>query len=64
MGITVNVDEKLIEEARRLTGAASDSEVVETILARFVAGRHKHRDLLDLVGKIEFFDGFDPKGLR
>lgn len=64
MGINVTVDEKLIEEARKLTGLKTDAEVVEGVLRRYVAGRYKHKDILDLAGKIEFRDGFDPRDLR
>ena len=64
MGINVTVDSKLIDEAKKLTGLKSDAEVVERILQRYVAGRQKHKDLLDLAGQIDFYEGYDPKDLR
>ena len=64
MSINVALDEALIDEVRKLTGLKSDTEVVERVLRRYVAGRYKHKDLLDLVGKIDFHDGFDPKTIR
>ena len=64
MGVNVKIDEKLVAEAKKLTGLTSESEAVEQILRRVIAGRRKHKGLMDLVGKIEFYEGFDPKNLR
>lgn len=64
MGINVTIDEKLIEEAKRLTGLSAGSEAIERILRQVVAGTSKHADLLDLAGKIKFQDGYDPRELR
>jgi Bacterial antitoxin of type II TA system, VapB len=64
MGINITVDETLVAEARRLTGMSEDSAAVDEVLRRLFAGRSKHADLLDLVGKVQFFDGYDPKQMR
>ncbi len=64
MGTNMTIDEKLLEEACEMTGLTSDIEVVERVLSRFIEGRYKHKNRLDLVGKIEFYDGFDSKALR
>jgi Arc/MetJ family transcription regulator len=64
MGVNVTVDEKLVEEAKRLTGLASESAAVEQLLQRLFAGRNKHKALLDLVGKVEFHEGYDPRSIR
>jgi Arc/MetJ family transcription regulator len=64
MGSNVTVDEKLLEEVRTLTGLPDNSAAVEQILRRVLAGRRSNKDLLDLVGKIQFCEGYDPRSLR
>lgn len=64
MGINILIDEKIAAEAREITGLADDSAAIEQILTRVIAGRRKHKDLLDLAGKIDFYEGYDPKALR
>jgi Arc/MetJ family transcription regulator len=64
VGINVVVDQALVEEARRLTGLENANDAVEAVLKRVVAGRRKNKDLLDLVGKVEFAPDYDPEALR
>ncbi len=64
MGINVVIDDKLVAEIKTITGQSSDSAAIEQVLRRIVAGRRKHKDLVDLVGRVEFHDGYDPKALR
>ena len=64
MGINVTVDEKLLEEIRTMTGLPENTAAVEMVLRRHLAVRQKNQDLLDLVGKVKFYDGYDPKALR
>jgi Arc/MetJ family transcription regulator len=64
MGINVLVDEKLLAEARLATGIADDQAAIDQIVRRVVCGRRKHQALLDLVGQIQFYDGYDPRALR
>jgi Arc/MetJ family transcription regulator len=64
MGINITVDENLVAEARKLTGLGTDAAAVEEVLRRIFSGREKHADLLALIGKVKFFDGYDPKDLR
>ena len=64
MGINVIIDEKLVVEAKKLTGLGADGAAVEEVLRQLFAGRAKHADLLALVGKVKFHDGYDPNELR
>ena len=64
MGINVVIDEKLVEEVRTITGLTDSNAAIEHLLRRVLLGRRKHKDLLDLVGKIDFYEGYDPKSLR
>ncbi len=64
MGTNIEIDEKLVAEARKLTGLGADGAAVEEVLRRLFAGREMHADLLALVGKVKFQPDYDPKSLR
>ena len=49
---TLDIDEALIEEARRLSGAQTKTETIETALQEYIR-RRKARKLLDLEGRIQ-----------
>ncbi len=57
------LDDALLAEAVRLTGARTKRELVHEALRTLVATRRR-RSLLDLKGKIRFSRGFDHKSLR
>ena len=61
--MTMVVDEKLAEEARRLGGYTSVPEAVTAALEEFVQ-RRKQSAILDLVGKVEYDPDYDYKALR
>jgi len=63
MRTNIELDDELIEEARRLTGLQTKKAVVEEALRVLIASRRR-RSLLDLEGKIRFADGYDHKTLR
>ncbi len=52
MRTTLAIDEKLLEEAKALSGARTKKETVEKALEEFIK-RKKARKLLDLEGKVE-----------
>lgn len=54
------LDEDLVEEAMRLSGASTKRQVVDLALRELVR-KKKRKDLTELAGKIKFHDGFDPK---
>ena len=60
---TLEIDDGLLEAARRLTGEQEDRAAVERILRTAIDARKKNAALLDLVGKVDFYEGFDPKAL-
>lgn len=61
---TIVLDDDLVREAQELTGASDEREAVESILRSSIRVRRKNRDLLAMAGKVEFFEGYDPKKLR
>lgn len=52
MRTTLAIDEKLLDEAKALSGAKTKKEAVEIALDEFVR-KKKARKLLDLEGKVE-----------
>lgn len=63
MRTNIVLDDELVAEGMRLTGARSKRELVHRALAELVE-RWRPQDWQDLVGKIRFYDGYDPKALR
>ena len=63
MRTNIELDDDLIEEARRLTGIKTKRELVQEALKTLIEHR-KRKNLLDLAGKIEFAPGYDYKALR
>ncbi len=57
------IDDKLMEQAMRLSGLSTKKEVVERALREFVE-RHSRKDLLELRGKILFDINYDYKAKR
>jgi Arc/MetJ family transcription regulator len=57
------LDEKLVEEGLRLSGAKTRRELVNQALRELVENR-RCRNLLDLAGKIKFADDYDYKQAR
>ena len=60
----VNVDEQLIANAATLVGETDHEETVARALREFIRRRDKMQALLDVAGKIEFYEGFDHKRVR
>lgn len=63
MRTNIELDDDLIEEARRLTGIKTKRELVQEALRTLIEHR-KRKSLRDLAGKIEFAPGYDYKALR
>jgi Arc/MetJ family transcription regulator len=64
MDKTIELDDELVREAQEATGEQTERKAVERVLKRFIEARRKHADLLDLVGKINFRDDYDPRKIR
>lgn len=63
MNAVVEVDDSLVNEALRLTGAMSQRELI-TLALRELVERRQRKDLLDLAGQVAFADDYDHKPLR
>jgi Arc/MetJ family transcription regulator len=63
MRTNIELDDELIEEARRLTGIGTKRALVEEALRVLISSRRR-RSLLELQGKIAFAEGYDYRRLR
>jgi len=63
MRTNVVLDDKIVEEAMKVSGAKTKKEVISKALKEFVETR-KRLNLLNLEGKITFREDYDYKGLR
>jgi len=63
MRISMNLDDGLLKEAFEYTGVATKQELVEIALKEFVEN-HRRKNLLDLAGKIKFYEAYDHKKNR
>ena len=64
MGVNVTVDEKLVEEAERVTGEHDRQKLVEQALYALIKQQNPIQGMLDLVGKVRLRDDYDYKALR
>ena len=62
MRTNIVLDDELVAEGMRLTGAKTKRELVHRALAELVE-RRRPMDWQDLVGKIQFYEGYDPEEL-
>lgn len=63
MRTNIDLDDDLLEEARRLSGLRTKRAVVNEALRSYVQARRR-LSLLDLKGRIRLADGYDHKTLR
>jgi len=63
MRTNIFLDDKLIEEALKISGLKTKKEVIHQALQEFVNNRNR-RDLRELQGKILFDDTYDYKASR
>lgn len=63
MRTNIVLDEELVQEAFRLTGARTKRELIQLALEELIRVRRK-RNLADLAGMIELRDDFDHKAMR
>jgi len=62
MRTNIDLDDELVNEAFKLTGVRTKKELVHMALEELVKSRRR-MDWRDLVGRVRFHDGFDPKAL-
>jgi Arc/MetJ family transcription regulator len=63
MATNLAIDDRLIEEARRIGGQRTKKATVTEALEEYIQ-RRKQARILDLFGTIEFDPGFDYKKQR
>ena len=63
MRTNIVLDDALVRQAMKLTGARTKREVVHVALTTLVESRSR-KNLLELAGKLDFAAGFDHKALR
>ena len=63
MATNLSLDPKLIEQALKVSGERTKKAAVTRALEEFIA-RRKQKDLLDLMGKLEWDTDFDYKDER
>ena len=63
MRTNIDLDDELLAEALKRSGAKSKRDVVHLGLKALIK-QLKKPDLLDLAGKIDFVPGFDHKKIR
>lgn len=63
MATNLALDDKLIEQARKLGGHKSKKEAVTAALRQYVRAR-RSRALTEMIGTIEYFDDYDYKSVR
>jgi predicted transcriptional regulator len=63
MATTVSIDQDLVERALRISGERTRKAVVTRALEEFIA-RRRQRDLVDLMGKLEWDGSYDYKRER
>jgi len=67
--MNISIDEKLVAKAMKISGAKSETEMVEKAIREMLTRRNsgketKRKGLFELAGKIDFYEGFDPIELR
>ena len=63
MRTNIVLDDNLVKEAIKLSGAKTKKELIHLALKEFVENKRR-LNLLDLEGKIEFAEGYDYKQMR
>ena len=63
MRTNIDIDDALISEAFKYSGARTKKELIHQALKKFVENRRR-LNLLELEGKIEFAEGYNYKSMR
>ncbi len=63
MRTNIELDDKIVEEAMKVSGAKTKKDVVDMALRALIKSKKK-KDLLDLVGRIDIDPAFDHKKAR
>ena len=60
MPTNLAIDDKIIEEAKKISGHKTKKAVVTEALEEYIQ-RHKQKDILNLFGKIDYDPEYDYK---
>ena len=63
MRTNINLDDRLVDEAFKVSRAKTKKDLIHEALQEFVQGRRR-LNLLDLEGRIKFAKGYNYKKLR
>lgn len=63
MRTNIEIDDKLMNEAQHLSGLKTKRAVIDAALQMFVRVK-RQSDILQLAGKVEFWDDFDDRANR
>ncbi len=63
MRTNIDLDDELVREALKISGAKTKKELVHLALKEFLDNRRR-LNLLDLEGRIEFAEGYNYKEMR
>ena len=63
MATNLDIDQSLLEQAKSLAGLSTKRETVNEALKEFIQHRLRQQ-LLQLKGKIEYYEDYDYKSLR
>jgi Arc/MetJ family transcription regulator len=63
MTTNIDIDERLLEEARALGPFRTKKAIVNEALAEYVRVR-KQRRILEMVGKVDYYPDYDYKAMR
>jgi len=63
MATNLAIDDKLIDEARKLGGQRTKKAVVTEALTEYIQ-RHKQVEILEIFGKVDFDPDYDYKKQR
>ncbi len=63
MRTNIEIDDKLIQQAKKISGLKTKKEVVNKALREFVQ-KHNRKNLAELKGKIAFTKNYDHRALR
>jgi len=63
MRTNIVIDDRLMEEALKLSNAKTKKELIKKALEEFIQNRRR-LNLRDIKGKIQFEEGYDYKKMR
>ena len=64
MDKAIEISDDLIRAAQEATGETDERTAVERVLRQNLSARQKNQALLDLVGKVQLADDYDPKAIQ